>query len=176
MTTGMAASMTTGMSAGMSTGTTTSGDELFCVLLALEGERLLLPRQLLVEAVAWVHPKPMPGAPAWYPGTVEWNGQTVPVVAFEPVLGREASPATGRTRIALLRALGTRLPSHLLGVVVQGFPQTVRVTRDSLKRDDAGGLPDHWPVLCRVRMVNEAPLIPDLEALEALVADETVTR
>lgn len=172
MNVGMSSSMTT----GMSTGATAGSDELFCVLLALEGERLLLPRQCLVEAVVWAQPAPMPGAPAWYPGTMEWNGQTVPVVAFEPALGREAPPATGRTRIALLRALGTRLPSRLLGVVVQGFPQTVRVTRDSLKPDEAGGLPDHWPVLCRVRMVNEAPLIPDLEVLETLVADETVTR
>lgn len=155
---------------------TTHTDELFCVLLAVEGERLLLPRQSLVEAVAWVTPSPMPGAPAWYPGTVEWNGQTVPVVAFEPALGREAPPATGRTRIALLRTLGSRLPGRLLGVVVQGFPQTVRVTRDSLKPDEAGSTPDHWPVLCRVRMVNEAPLIPDLEALEVMVANETVAR
>ena len=51
---------------------TTHTDELFCVLLALEGERLLLPRQALVEAVAWVELLPMPGAPAWYPGTLEW--------------------------------------------------------------------------------------------------------
>ena len=151
-------------------------DEVFCVLLAVESERLLLPRQSLVEAIAWTAPTVMPGAPVWYPGTVEWNGQTVPVVAFEATLGREVPNVSGRTRIALLRALGSRLPGRLLGVVVQGFPQTVRVTRDSVKPDEAGSTPDHWPVLCRVRMVNEAPLIPDLEALEALVADETVAR
>lgn len=173
--------MTAAMNASMPTGNLPSSnrtnvDELFCVLLALEGERLLLPRQCLVEAVVWAQPAPMPGAPAWYSGTVEWNGQTVPVVAFEPALGREAPPATGRTRIALLRTLGSRLPSRLLGVVVQGFPQTVRVTRDSLKPDEAAGIPDHWPVLCRVRMVNEAPLIPDLDALEVLVDNETVAR
>lgn len=155
---------------------TTPTDELFCVLLAIDGERLLLPRQSLVEATTWTAPAPMPGAPAWYAGTVEWNGQTVPVLAFEPALGREAPPATGRTRIALLRTLGERLPGRLLGVVVQGFPQTVRVTREALKLDEAGSIPEHWPVLCRVRMVNEAPLIPDLAALEDLVANETVAR
>ena len=164
----------------------THTDELFCALLALEGERLLLPRQCLVEAVAWGLPAPMPGAPAWYLGTVEWNRQTVPVVAFESLLGQVAPPAAGRTRIALLRTLGTRLPGRLLGIVVQGFPQTVRVTRDSLKADSlksdsprpdtANAMPDHWPVLCRVRMVNEAPLVPDLESLETQVADETVAR
>lgn len=155
---------------------TTPADELFCVLLALEGERLLLPRQLLVEAVAWAQPSPMPGAPAWYPGTIDWNGQAVPVIAFEGTLGRDAPVPTGRTRVALLRTIGQQFSGRLLGIMVQGFPQTVRVTRESLRQDESGTLPDRGPVLCRVRMVNETPLIPDLEALEAMVADETVSR
>jgi chemosensory pili system protein ChpC len=155
---------------------TANTDELFCVLLALEGERLLLPRQALVEAVAWVELFPMPGAPAWYPGTLEWSGQAVPVVAFEAALGRDVPTPTGRTRIALLRAVGDRVPGRLLGVVVQGFPQTLRVTRESLKPDDTAMPLERGPVLYRVRMVNESLLIPDLESLEAMVADETVSR
>ena len=155
---------------------TTHTDELFCVLLALEGERLLLPRQALVEAVAWVELLPMPGAPAWYPGTLEWGGQTVPVVSFEAMQGRDVATLTGRTRIALLRAVGDRIPGRLLGVVVQGFPQSLRVTRESLKPDETALPPERGPVLSRVRMVNESALIPDLESLEAMVADETVSR
>jgi chemosensory pili system protein ChpC len=155
---------------------TANTDELFCVLLALDGERLLLPRQALVEAVAWAELLPMPGAPAWYPGTLNWNGQSVPVVSFEAMLGRDVTMLTGRTRIALLRTVGDRIPGRLLGVVVQGFPQTLRVIRESLKPDEAASPPERGPVLCRVRMVNESALIPDLESLEAMVADETVSR
>jgi chemosensory pili system protein ChpC len=151
-------------------------DELFSVLLALEGERLLLPRQALVEAVAWAELLPMPGAPAWYPGTLNWNGQSVPVVSFEAMLGRDVPALTGRTRIALVRAVGDRIPGRLLGVVVQGFPQTLRITRESLKTDETASSLGRGPVLCRVRMVNESALIPDLESLEAMVADETVSR
>ena len=151
-------------------------DEVFCVLLALEGERLLLPRQALVEGVVWVELLPMPGAPAWYPGTLNWNGQAVPVVSFEAMQGRDVAPLTGRTRIALLRAVGDRIPGRLLGVVVQGFPQSLRVTRESLKPDETALSPERGPVLSRVRMVNESALIPDLESLEAMVADETVSR
>jgi len=87
---------------------TANTDELFCVLLALDGERLLLPRQALVEAVAWAELLPMPGAPAWYPGTLNWNGQSLPVVSFEAMLGRDVTMLTGRTRIALLRTVGDR--------------------------------------------------------------------
>jgi chemosensory pili system protein ChpC len=107
---------------------------------------------------------------------LEWQGQTVPVVSFEAVLGRDVPTLTGRTRIALLRAVGDRIPGRLLGVVVQGFPQTLRVTRESLKPDEAALPPERGLVLSRVRMVNEAAVIPDLESLEAMVADETVSR
>jgi chemosensory pili system protein ChpC len=29
------------------------------------------------------------------------------------------------------------------------------------------------PVICQVRMVNETPLVPDIERLEDMIADET---
>jgi hypothetical protein len=29
------------------------------------------------------------------------------------------------------------------------------------------------PVLCQVRMINETPLVPDLERLEQLIGEET---
>ena len=39
--------------------------------------------------------------------------------------------------------------------------------------DVAAGTAERAPVLCQVRMVNELPLIPDLERLEEMIADET---
>jgi hypothetical protein len=36
------------------------------------------------------------------------------------------------------------------------------------------GWPEEAPVLCRVKMINEFPLIPDLEKLEAMLAVESV--
>jgi chemosensory pili system protein ChpC len=42
--------------------------------------------------------------------------------------------------------------------------------------------PDHsrtfgerTPIICQVRMINETPLVPDLERLEEMVAEETRT-
>ncbi|MFM7066706.1 MAG: chemotaxis protein CheW [Gammaproteobacteria bacterium] len=146
--------------------------EIFCTLLPLEGERLLLPRACVAEVAAWNVPVPVSGAPAWLLGRLAWNGTTVPVVSFEALQGHEVPPATGRTRVALLRTLGPRLAGQWIGVVTQGFPQGLRVTRDALKTAGSDLPPGRGPVLCRVLMVNESPLVPDLEALEALVADE----
>jgi hypothetical protein len=49
----------------------------------------------------------------------------------------------------------------------------VRVTPEVIRADHSRSLPERWPALCHVRMMTEAPLVPDLERLEALVAEET---
>ena len=91
---------------------------------------------------------------------------------FEALLGRSLPPASGRARVALLRVAGSRLAGQWIGILAQGFPQGLRVTRESLKPAGADMQPERGPLLCRVLMVNESPLVPDLETLEGMVADE----
>lgn len=148
-------------------------DELYGLLVPLDDERLLLPRACVAEVVAWSQPEEMPGAPAWYAGTVGWNGRSIPVISFEGALGKAIPQAGGRTRIVVIHCLGTRLQSGCFGVLTQGFPQLVRLNPDIVKADPARTFPARSPVLCSLRMVNEAPLVPDLEYLESLIADET---
>ena len=59
-------------------------------------------------------------------------------------------------------------------MLTQGFPQLVRVNRDVLKLDSTEGWPESAPVLCRVKMINEYPLIPDLEKLENMLVTESI--
>ncbi|MGH8311492.1 MAG: hypothetical protein ACRETX_17075, partial [Steroidobacteraceae bacterium] len=79
----------------------------------------------------------------------------------------------GRTRIVVFYCLGPKLQSGVFGILTQGFPQLVRVNQDVVKADSARTFPERSPVLCQVRMINETPLIPDLERLEELIAEET---
>ncbi|MGH8149119.1 MAG: hypothetical protein ACRETB_03950, partial [Steroidobacteraceae bacterium] len=58
-------------------------------------------------------------------------------------------------------------------VVSQGFPQLVRVSSDVVRPDNSRSFSERSPVLCQIRMVNETPWVPDLERLEAMIADET---
>jgi len=50
----------------------------------------------------------------------------------------------------------------------------VRVNKDVLKLHTTEGWPADAPVLCRVKMINEFPLIPDLAALEGMIAAESL--
>ncbi len=66
------------------------------------------------------------------------------------------------------------LKTGYFGLLTQGFPQLVRVNKDVLKLEAKDGWPEGAPVLCRVRMINEFPMIPDLESLEAMLARESL--
>jgi chemosensory pili system protein ChpC len=148
-------------------------DEFYGMLVPLADERLILPRSCVAEVIASAPLQPMPGAPAWYVGTTPWNGRVIPVISFEGLMGRALPQPSGRTRIVVVNCLGDRLPAGNFGVLTQGFPQLVRLNPDVVRADPTRSFPDRSPVLCAVRMVNEAPLVPDLEHLESLIAEET---
>ena len=149
-------------------------DELYSLLIPLADERLILPRACVAEVVRFSKPDQEPGAHDWMLGMINWNGRELPVVSFEGALGKEVPAATGRTRIVVFIASTGRLKTGYFGALTQGFPQLVRVNRDVLKLEATEGWPEEAPVLCRVKMINEFPLIPDLEKLEMMLARESL--
>jgi chemosensory pili system protein ChpC len=153
---------------------TAETDELYSLLVPLTEDRLIVPRACVAEVVRFSQPDHEEGAHQWMLGTINWNGRQLPVVSFEGLLGKDVPAPTGRTRIVVFYAGGGELRTGFFGVLTQGFPQLVRVNRDVLSLHTTEGWPDGAPVLCRVKMINEFPLIPDLESLEALLARESI--
>ena len=148
--------------------------ELYSLLVPLAEDRLIVPRACVVEVVRFTKPDHEAGAHNWMLGTVNWNGRQLPVISFEGVLGKDVPATTGRTRIVVFYASSGVLKTGYFGVLTQGFPQLVRVNKDVLKLDATEGWPDSAPVLCRVKMINEFPLIPNLEQLESMLAEESI--
>ena len=149
-------------------------DELYSLLVPLAEDRLIVPRACVVEVVRFSKPDHEAGAHDWMLGTLNWNGRELPVVSFEGALGKEVPAITGRTRVVVFYANTGQLKTGFFGVLTQGFPQLVRVNKDVLKLHTADGWPDGAPVICRVKMINEFPLIPDLDKLEAMLARESI--
>ena len=152
----------------------TEAEELYSLLVPLAEDRLIVPRACVAEVVRFSKPDKESGAHDWMLGVISWNGRELPVVSFEGALGKEVPVPTGRTRIVVFYASTGQLKTGFFGVLTQGFPQLVRVNSDVLTLDTTDGWPDDAPVLCRVKMSNEFPLIPDLEKLEALLARESI--
>ena len=153
---------------------TESSEELYSLLVPLTEDRLIVPRACVAEVVRYTKPEQREGSAEWMVGTVGWNGRDLPVVAYEGTMAREVPVATGRTRIVVFYAASGAVPAGYFGMVTQGFPQLVRVNREVLKLESTDGWPDESPVLCRVKMINEFPLIPNLPRLEAMIAEEVV--
>jgi chemosensory pili system protein ChpC len=148
-------------------------DELYSLLVPLAGERLIVPRACVAEVIGYQTPASMTNAPPWYAGLVGWNGRNVPVVSFEGAFGQPLPSVSTRTRIVVFQANSGLLQAGYFGILTQGFPQLVRVNADVVRPDPSRSFPERSPVICQVRMVNETPLIPDLQRLEQMIAEET---
>lgn len=150
--------------------------ELYSLLIPLRSERILVPRMCVAEVIAFADTERREDAdaPDWLLGTVDWNGRRVPVISLDDPGSVDETPAGrkgSRSRIVVFHAIGGKLKSGYYGVLTQGFPQLVRVNRDVLAIDEETPLPSDHPMLCRVRMIHEYPLIPDLEQIEGRLAD-----
>ena len=148
-------------------------EDLFGLLVPLADDRLILPRVTVAEVMTWQQPEKTDGAPAWLLGTVQWNTRAVPVVSVEAMSGKASPAVGGRTRIAIIVGVAGHLTGGYFGVMTQGFPQLVRANADIVKPEPNHSYPDRGPVICRVRMLNESPLIPDLDHIERLISQET---
>lgn len=149
-------------------------EELYSLLVPLADERLIVPRACVAEVVRYTPPVQKEGGKDWMLGTIGWNGRDLPVVAFEGAIGNAMPAPTGRTRVVVFYSTTGDVRTGFFGILTQGFPQLVRVNEDVLKLDTSAGWPDDVPVLCRVKMINEFPLIPNLEALEGMIAAESL--
>jgi len=149
-------------------------EELYSLLVPLSEDRLILPRACVAEVVRYTQPQHQPGSEDWMLGTINWNGRELPVVAFEGTIGKDIPAPTGRTRVVVFYSSTGKIKTGYFGVLTQGFPQLVRVNREVLDLDSTDGWPEDAPVLCRVKMINEYPLVPDLEALEGMIMEESL--
>ena len=149
-------------------------EELYSLLIPLAEDRLIVPRACVAEVVRFSSPEKEAGAHDWMLGSVTWNGRPLPVISFEGALGKDVPAITGRTRFVVFYASTGQLKTGYFGVLTQGFPQLVRVNKDVLQLHTTEGWPQDAPVLCRVKMINEFPLIPNLEKLEAMLARESL--
>lgn len=148
-------------------------EELYSLLVPLVDERLIVPRACVAEVVRYTPPVQKDGNQSWMLGSISWNGRDLPVVAFEGAIGKDVPAPTGRTRVVVFYSSTGGVRSGFFGVLTQGFPQLVRVNEEVLQLDSTEGWPSGAPVLCRVKMINEFPLIPNLEMLEEMIAGES---
>jgi chemosensory pili system protein ChpC len=147
--------------------------EIYGLMVPLDKERLLVPRGCVAEVVGYQPPQEMTGAPPWHLGVISWNGRKVPMVSFEGCCGEDVAPPGARSRVVVLNAVSTDIEAGYIAILSQGFPQLVRISPEFVKLDGSRSFADNSPVVCQIQLLDETPLVPDLDRLEAMVASET---
>lgn len=141
--------------------------ELSCVLIPLDGTRILLPNVSVAEILPWRRVKVLDRAPDWCLGLLGWRGETIPVVRFESLNGGGAEARkAGRCMIVMNRArTASGLPFYALAA--EGLPRMLQLTADDVS-SESGRLGPAESV--RVRVGTEAAVIPNLEFVEGELA------
>jgi chemosensory pili system protein ChpC len=147
--------------------------EIYGLMVPLDKERLLVPRGCVAEVVGYQPPQEMTGAPPWHLGVISWNGRKVPMVSFEGCCGDDVAPPGARSRVVVLNAVSDDIEAGYIAILSQGFPQLVRISPEFVKLDGSRSFADDSPVVCQIQLLDETPLVPDLDRLEAMVASET---
>ncbi len=149
-------------------------EELYSLLVPLHKHRIIVPRVCVAEVVRYALSDEHTGEPAWLRGSMRWNNVDIPVLSFEELAGLPSSQVGGRTRVAVFNALGGLLETGAFGILTEGFPQLVRVNRSVMEPDARQSWPEDGPVICQIRMINEYPLIPNLERIESMIHDQHI--
>ncbi|MGB9429630.1 MAG: chemotaxis protein CheW [Gammaproteobacteria bacterium] len=141
-------------------------EEIYSLLIPFAGGKLILPRLSVAEVMGYTRPRPVRGTPSWLLGLINWQGQEIPLVSFEGLCGRKIPERANRTRVAIMFTINRQMEPPVFALMTQGYPYLVRVNAAVLSVDAEDGFSDEAPVLSRIRMANERPVIPDLEAIE----------
>jgi chemosensory pili system protein ChpC len=136
----------------------------------MAGSRLIVPRVCVAEVSGLGQLNLLDQGPDWLVGKVGWKGRQLPLVSFEVACGGELPDIGRRTRAVIFHAT-MGLQGGFFAILSQGLPQLVRINAGVVSAEPGQDWPDDAPVLCRIRMVNEFPVVPDLEALEAMLAE-----
>ena len=147
-----------------------SNDEIRGVLVQVAEERLLLPNATVAEVLARVPVEPIADTPAWLPGQISWHGWQVPLVSVAQLTGLGQESVVASSKIVVLKALGGSEAMPYFALLTQSFPRLVSVPRDGLLAD---ATEEQLPTGVRMRVLlgDEAALLPDLESIEAMLAD-----
>lgn len=145
--------------------------QIYAVLIALTQDVMLLPNAAVADVVSQdLIIAPAPGEPEWLVGHCEFGGRRLPVICFEMLNGAERPAANRRSRVVVLNALGTQADVGDFALLTQGYPHLVTLNRNALlplplRDSDHGNI-----LLARVRVASQEAVIPDLEALELMLA------
>lgn len=147
-------------------------------IMPLNNEQLVLPNTAIAEIIGFSQPDAVPAsvknAPDWLLGMLAWRGLSVPVIAFERMVGGKYEAPGPRARLAVLNAVGGIQGVPFVAVLTQATPQLMQINQASISVIDDSG-ETNPAVACRVVVAGNAAIIPDMDEVERQLANVFTT-
>ncbi len=139
------------------------------LIVRLQKGSLILPLNLMAELVKGdeLSPSRHPGVEGW----LHWRNRQIPVVSLESLCMQEEAGEGNEGRCLILHTVSAVPGLPFLALRVQGSLNTLDILPDTL-RDDYSGNVQRCPYVVRqVRASHLLCFIPDLPAIEAVLAE-----
>ncbi len=134
------------------------------LIVPLSGMVLLLPNTAVAEVADYRAPEPATDAPDWFLGAMLWRGRSVPLLAFEQLLGRPAGVGGVHARAVVCNTLSRNPAMPFIAVLAQGIPRLQELKADMFESVEER--PATPGVAAVVRFGGLEAVIPDLDVLE----------
>jgi len=147
----------------------TEREVLRSFLIPFQGGQILLPNSSVVEVLPFGTPLKLENAPSWVVGSILWRSLNAPLVSMARLLD-PALPegAESHARIIMINALGDDTELSNFGFLGTDPPRPLNLERIDIAPDENAGTV-FFGVASRVFVNGQAAVIPDLDAIEAVV-------
>ncbi|WGZ94709.1 MAG: chemotaxis protein CheW [Candidatus Thiothrix putei] len=139
------------------------------LIVRLHKGSLILPVNLMAELVTGgeLTPSEHPGVEGW----LQWRNRQIPVVSLESLCMQEEAGESDEGKCLILHTVSALPSLPFIALRVQGGLNTLDILPDTL-RDDHSGNVQRCPYVARqVRASHLLCFIPDLPAIEAVLAE-----
>lgn len=151
-----------------------NSNTVHCVIVPIEKTHIVLPNTVVAEVVKFSEPEPIKNSPEWLLGHITWQSWRVPVLDYACLIGLEIDDNPAGARIMVVKSLlqGEQLP--YIGLVANGLPKLVTISAGMLVEDP--DLELTTGLFSEVTVENRQAMIPDIDHLTQLVAQETFSK
>jgi chemosensory pili system protein ChpC len=135
----------------------------------LAERKLLVPNVAVAEVINYQPLDLVQDGPEWLLGRLRWRDQELPVVSMEQLLGLHPSRSGRGARISIFNSVKPNSSLAFFATVTAGIPRLFTADADALGASLRSEREFPATVADCVEIAGEEALIPDLEAIQALV-------
>lgn len=144
---------------------------LACLLIPMQGSRLVLPNVTVAELIPFQALEDIQGGADWLLGRTEWRGTMIPVISYEKFSGQKLGTNTDDLRIAVVNAPnGEDGALRFFGILAQGIPSLVKLEAPAIKEKPNMNLRDGQKM--EVTLETGYGIIPDLDIMETSIKQQ----